>query len=110
VSLPVALSEALTARAAAEGSSAIRVIIDAVKAGVGRLDDLVAAERTLRGEGAAGDDLFDVPGHRPWNEPLTVRDLTTTQRNISVLTELANKHAGENRSLLITAVLRDYLD
>lgn len=105
VSVPLTLAEAWRDRAKQDRTSQVNVLLDAIVAHQGELDDLVAASSE---KPTINDGLFDRgPGSK--GERFVGVSLRIKSGNLDVIDRLADKHGAEKRSPFVAAVLTAYL-
>ena len=106
---PVPMRNQLRRTAHEQDTTLTQLVLDAIEANIDQLDDLVAAEQPSKsgGEGKLFPKLeYAAPRS---DEPRVATSLRIGSDNLRVLDELVGKHHADNRSQLITAVLRAYL-
>ena len=106
---PVPTRNQLRRTAHERDTTLTQLVLDAIEANIDQLDDLVAAEQPSKigGEGKLFPQReYAVPRSE---EPRVATSLRIGSDNLRVLDELVGKHHADNRSQLITAVLRAYL-
>ncbi len=105
VSVPFTLAEAWRDRAKKDRASQVDVLLDAIVAHQGELDELVAASTE---KPTMSDGLFDRgPGTK--GERYVGVSLRIKARNLDVIDRLAEKHGPVKRSPFVAAVLTAYL-
>ena len=105
VSVPFTLAEAWRDRAKKDRASQVDVLLDAIVAHQGELDDLVAASTE---KPTVSDGLFD-RGPGTTGERYVGVSLRIKARNLEVIDRLAEKHGPVKRSPFVAAVLTAYL-
>ena len=106
---PVPMRNQLRRTAHDQDTTLAQLVLDAIEANIDQLDDLVAAEQPSKigGEGKLFPQReYAAPRSE---EPRVATSLRIGSDNLQVLDELVGKHHADNRSQLITAVLRAYL-
>lgn len=106
---PVPMRNQLRRTAHEQDTTLTQLVLDAIEANIDQLDDLVAAEQPSKigGEGKLFPQReYAAPRSE---EPRVATSLRIGSDNLQVLDELVGKHHADNRSQLITAVLRAYL-
>lgn len=105
VSVPLTLAEAWRDRAKRDRTSQVDVLLDAIVAHQGDLDELVVVSST---KPTVNDGLFD-RGAGPTGERFVGVSLRIKSGNLAVIDQLADKHGAKKRSPFVAAVLTAYL-
>ncbi|MDQ3157309.1 MAG: ribbon-helix-helix domain-containing protein [Actinomycetota bacterium] len=86
-----------------------QLVLDAIEANIDQLAELIAREQPSKTGGAG--KLFPQREHAAprSQETRVATSLRIGSDNLRVLDDLVKKHHADNRSQLITAVLRDHL-
>lgn len=105
VSVPLTLGEAWRERAKRDRTSQVDVLLDAIVAHQGELDELVAASSE---KPTVSDGLFD-RGVGAKGERFVGVSLRIKSGNLEVIDRLAEKHGPVKRSPFVAAVLTAYL-
>lgn len=105
VSVPLTLAEAWRDRAKRDRTSQVDVLLDAIVAHQGDLDELVVVSST---KPTVNDGLFD-RGAGPTGERFVGVSLRIKSGNLAVIDRLADKHGAKKRSPFVAAVLTAYL-
>lgn len=106
VSLPQSLRDQVRLAAATPGRTIAEVMLTAVEAAGDELKDLVDAERPPRPTSGRFPDR--VPAIAMYTEARVVTPISTTQRNLNALDQIAKEVDADSRSQLLTAALRAY--
>jgi hypothetical protein len=106
VSLPQSLRDQVRLAAATPGRTIAEVMLAAVEAAGDDLKDLVDAERPPRPTSGRFPDR--VPAIAMYTEARVVTPISTTQRNLNALDQIAKEVDADSRSQLLTAALRAY--
>ena len=106
---PVPMRNELRRTAHEQDTTLTQLVLDAVEANIDQLDDLIAAEQPPKGGGEG--KLFPQREYAASRseEPRVATSLRIGSSNLRVLDDLVQKHHADNRSQLITAVLRAHL-
>lgn len=104
LSMPVAVLQALKARAAADRVSQPDLLMDALSATHDQLENLVQKANPPQSD----DGLF-VRRSASESEPLGTLSLRMLSRNITAIDDIATNSGAKSRSALCTAALKEYL-
>ena len=106
---PVPMRNELRRTAHEQDTTLTQLVLDAIEANIDQLDELIAGEQPPKG-GEAGK-LFPQREYAAsrTEEPRVATSLRIGSSNLRILDDLVQEHHADNRSQLITAVLRAHL-